>query len=867
MKHRAPSIAILAAAAVLGPASAPAYYHFITYLKSGNAPQKFDLTALPNKTVAFFVSESGPVAYTPPDTFNSVLSQVEQATAVWNGVSSSDLRIVFGGLENGSTPQNTPGGDVSFEDLPPGVEGFGGPTTLANPITAADGSQFYPIVRSVVHLSLNLTVAPGPSYDQSFLMTTIHEIGHAVGLQHTFTSASMSQATTRATTLAHPISADDVAGISVLYPNANFAQFGSISGAVTVGGQGVHMASVVAIQTGLDAISTVTNPDGTFRMDGVPPGEYAIYVHTMPPDADIFGPWNADGTVAPPSGAINTVFYSTTNPGTTTFSQATLVPVVANKIASAININAVSRASVPLYDGQIYGYFNNYSIVVTPAPVTISTTETPVVASIVGLGTAEPASKLSVQLPGGSASVPSNGIVPYSIPGYAAVYLNFNANSQPGQQHIIFNTPDYTYVLPSAMFYTLTPPPTVAGIQDNGDGTSTVTGTNWVAATLLYFDGLPATIKSLDLTKGAAVVVPPTGSSGQQSTLTAYNPDGQNSQILQSASPITWSYGKLPTPAIAAISPASLPAGAEAMIDITGSNLSLVQGTTTIGFGTTDVAVQRVFVLSPNHVQVDVLVPANAALSNSDVSVISGFQVTTAPAAFQITAAVPGLPAPNPSLTNASPGLTGAYAGATVRMVGTNLAVAGAFLSAAPTVTPTVTLAGEPVTILSSSPAQITFQIPADLPPGPAALIVNNGTLTALPIEVNIDTLPAAIAAIQDSNGNYIYAANPAQTGETLIVTLTNFAAAGATIDPRRVQVGVGGVNHSVTKITDVLVGTVNYSQVTFQLNANDPVGQVEPFIVYLDGRSSYPAAIPVSNPDGTFTQSGTQPGTQPASN
>ena len=128
MKHRALSIGILAAAAVLGPATAPAYYHFITYLKSGNAPQKFDLTALPNKTVAFFVSESGPLTYAPPDTFNSVLSQIEQATAVWNGVPSSDLRIVFGGLENTATPQNTPGGDVTFEDLPPGVEGFGGPT-------------------------------------------------------------------------------------------------------------------------------------------------------------------------------------------------------------------------------------------------------------------------------------------------------------------------------------------------------------------------------------------------------------------------------------------------------------------------------------------------------------------------------------------------------------------------------------------------------------------------------------------------------------------------------------------------------------------------------------------------------------------
>jgi uncharacterized protein (TIGR03437 family) len=365
------------------------------------------------------------------------------------------------------------------------------------------------------------------------------------------------------------------------------------------------------------------------------------------------------------------------------------------------------------------------------------------------------------------------------------------------------------------------------------------------------------------LTKGAAIVVPPAGSNGQQSTLTAYNPDGQNSQILQSAAPTTWSYGNLPTPTITAISPSSLPAGAEAMIDITGSNLSLAQGTTTVGFGTTDVAVQRVFVLSPNHVQVDVLVPGNAALVNSDVSVISGFQVATASAAFQIAAAVPGLPAPNPALTNALPGLNGTYGGATVLLTGTNLAVANSIPGAPSTVTPTVTVAGEQATILSASPGQIKLRIPADLPPGLAALIVNNGNQTAFPLDINIDTPPAAIAAIQDSNGNYIYSANAAQTGETLIVTLTNFAAAGATIDPSRVQIAVGGVNHSVTKITEVLVGKVNYSQITFQLNADDPVGQQEPFIVYLDGRSSYPAVIPVSNPDGTFTQ----PGTQPASN
>ena len=149
------------------------YYYFLHYLSGGNAPEKFDFAALPGRTVTFFVSEGGPTTYTQTDTFNSVLGQIEQAAAVWNGVASSGLRVSFGGFENASTPQNTPGGDVIFEDLPPGVEGYGGPASTAGPVTAAEGSQFVPIVRSVIHLNRNLTLAPGPSYSQKFFMTVL----------------------------------------------------------------------------------------------------------------------------------------------------------------------------------------------------------------------------------------------------------------------------------------------------------------------------------------------------------------------------------------------------------------------------------------------------------------------------------------------------------------------------------------------------------------------------------------------------------------------------------------------------------------------------------------------------------------------
>ena len=109
--------------AVLLGVPAQAYYHYV-YYQSRTAPfnpirAQFNLAALPNNTVTFYVSDSGPSIYYPNDSFGSVLGEIKQALAVWNSVSSSNLRVAFGGLESQSqAPQNTPGADVVFDDLP-----------------------------------------------------------------------------------------------------------------------------------------------------------------------------------------------------------------------------------------------------------------------------------------------------------------------------------------------------------------------------------------------------------------------------------------------------------------------------------------------------------------------------------------------------------------------------------------------------------------------------------------------------------------------------------------------------------------------------------------------------------------------------
>ncbi|MEI9976258.1 MAG: hypothetical protein WDO73_31950 [Ignavibacteriota bacterium] len=133
----------VAAGALLLTVPSHAYYHYVHYL-TGSAPftpvpEAFDLSALPNKTATFFVSDSGLASYGNNDSFGSVLSQVKNAAEAWNSIAASDLRVRFGGLETYSRNQisATPGADVIFQELPPGILGLGTPSVSVTP----DGSD------------------------------------------------------------------------------------------------------------------------------------------------------------------------------------------------------------------------------------------------------------------------------------------------------------------------------------------------------------------------------------------------------------------------------------------------------------------------------------------------------------------------------------------------------------------------------------------------------------------------------------------------------------------------------------------------------------------------------------------------------
>lgn len=153
------------------------------------------------------------------------------------------------------------------------------------------------------------TITPTPA--QSFDIQTIatHEVGHLLGLDHSgLASAVMYPFGDTGLSGSRVLSLDDEAGIAFLYPASNFGQLtGALSGTISLGGSGIFAAHVIAIDanTGNAVIDGLTAPDGTYKLAGVPPGSYNVFVQPLagPYTIDDFGGWSCgydEAANAPP---------------------------------------------------------------------------------------------------------------------------------------------------------------------------------------------------------------------------------------------------------------------------------------------------------------------------------------------------------------------------------------------------------------------------------------------------------------------------------------------------------------------------------------------------------------------------------------
>jgi hypothetical protein len=112
--------------------------------------------------------------------------------------------------------------------------------------------------------------------------------------------------------------------------------------------------------------------------------------------------------------------------------------------------------------------------------------------------------------------------------------------------------------------------------------------------------------------------------------------------------------------------PSSTIAGADGLIVVLGKNTHFKDGQTVLGVGTSDIAVRRLWVLSPTFLVANVTVHPQATLASFPVTVATGLELVSAADAFKVTAPAPNAFSLKAPATNAVTGLAGVPGGGTV---------------------------------------------------------------------------------------------------------------------------------------------------------------------------------------------------------
>jgi Matrixin len=796
---------LIAAAALLLCSGASGYYHFVHFLTSTGSfapiPEKFDLNALNGKTVQYFISDNGPAKLAGNDNLTALVSQIRLATKAWNDVPSSALRIAFGGFVPAGTVQNGPAIDVVFDDdIPPGLIAYGGPTSLGSDFVTSSKETFSPIAHSIVRIHRDLSKFP--SYGEDLFLSIVHEFGHALGLQHTLTSAVMSTSITRGMTKAQPLGADDVAGVSVLYPTSAFLKnTGTLSGHVMMNGSGVNLASVVAISAAGPAISTLTNPDGSYILRGIPPGQgYYLYVHPLPPPlsveitpANIVPPKDDSGQPIPATGYFDSQFY----PGTRDPSQATLLSLKAGDHIDTRDFAVNPRSAPGISSVTTYGYWGANAV--HPGPLVEGTSGSTMVATGSGLlsesGDAV-APGLTVSALGGVANV-IDGSLAYYTGSYIMFGLAPDATDSMGLRHLFFTTPNDMYILPSAFLVVKNSPPSISSVtaadpDANGNPTAIVAGTNLDLTSRIFFDGIPARILGHNKKDQSLTVSVPAAPGSYQANVTALNIDLQSSLFVETT-PVTYTYPSADAPSASVVAPA-LPAGSEAMVVISG--LNIVDGQVSVGFGSSDVLVRKVWIKDSKRVWLNVSVNPAATAEDLPVTITSGLQTIYTQAALHIADHVDGQLVLQPGLVNAATGSVSLWPGAVAIVNVSNLNAPPGSLA--------LFVADQRATVYWSANGQLAFQVPANLSPGSAVLRLQTAQNNfVLPIVIDIDPQPPIILAALNGSNVQIDASHATTPGNIVVFAVAGLGDTSAISDPSVLHFSIGGEDHPAVMITN----------------------------------------------------------------